>query len=220
VRFAGIGLDHRHVYEMTAELIAAGMACAGHCLETTDPRVLAGFRKRFPTCRQFRTVASCSRIPRPTSLLPRRPARPRGAGHRGGGTWQQGDVGRAGMTRFAHLAEVERTIAETVRIWSICPGRLTSPAVREALRFTRAGEMDRWSTPPRSRHIGSTARCAPPDFDRVRYGGIINDIGSHAIDRFLAFAGTRDAEVVSSTVGRSAPSPQSLQSLRTAPKPS
>jgi hypothetical protein len=47
-RFAAIGLDHRHVYDMTAGLLAAGAACVGHDPETTDPRVLAGFRKRFP----------------------------------------------------------------------------------------------------------------------------------------------------------------------------
>jgi predicted dehydrogenase len=47
-RFAAIGLDHRHVCDMTQGLLAAGQECAGHCPETTDPRVLAGFRKRFP----------------------------------------------------------------------------------------------------------------------------------------------------------------------------
>ena len=47
-RFAAIGLDHRHVYDLTAGLLAAGAECVGHDPETSDPRVLAGFRKRFP----------------------------------------------------------------------------------------------------------------------------------------------------------------------------
>ncbi len=47
-RFAAIGLDHRHVYDLTAGLLAAGAICVGHDPVTTDPRVLAGFRKRFP----------------------------------------------------------------------------------------------------------------------------------------------------------------------------
>src|ERR1700709_2615967 len=47
-RFAAIGLDHRHIYDLTAGLLAAGAVCVGHDPETTDPRVLAGFRKRFP----------------------------------------------------------------------------------------------------------------------------------------------------------------------------
>ena len=47
-RFAAIGLDHRHVYDLTAGLLAAGATCVGHDPATTDARVLAGFRKRFP----------------------------------------------------------------------------------------------------------------------------------------------------------------------------
>jgi hypothetical protein len=47
-RFAVIGLDHRHVYDLTEGLLAAGGICVGYDPETTDPRVLAGFRKRFP----------------------------------------------------------------------------------------------------------------------------------------------------------------------------
>src|SRR5258708_29646345 len=48
LRFAAVGLDHRHVYDLTAGLLAAGAICVGHDPETTDPRVLAGFQKRFP----------------------------------------------------------------------------------------------------------------------------------------------------------------------------
>jgi hypothetical protein len=47
-RFAAIGLDHRHVYDMTEGLLKAGAECVGYNSDTTDPRVLAGFRKRFP----------------------------------------------------------------------------------------------------------------------------------------------------------------------------
>src|ERR1700712_4611812 len=47
-RFAAIGLDHRHIYDLTAGLLAAGAQCVGHDPENSDPRVLAGFRKRFP----------------------------------------------------------------------------------------------------------------------------------------------------------------------------
>ena len=48
MRFAAIGLDHRHIYDLAAGLIAAGAECAGHDAGTSDPRVLGGFRKRFP----------------------------------------------------------------------------------------------------------------------------------------------------------------------------
>src|SRR6202161_4178662 len=47
-RFAAIGLDHRHVYDMTEGLLKAGAECAGYNSDTSDPRVLAGVRKRVP----------------------------------------------------------------------------------------------------------------------------------------------------------------------------
>src|SRR3974390_2007874 len=47
-RFAAIGLDHRHIYDLTQDLLDAGAECIGYNPDTTDPRVLAGFRKRFP----------------------------------------------------------------------------------------------------------------------------------------------------------------------------
>ena len=48
MRFAAIGLDHRHIYDLTEGLLAAGASCAGYWPATTDPRVLEGVRKRFP----------------------------------------------------------------------------------------------------------------------------------------------------------------------------
>src|SRR5262249_54240477 len=47
-RFAAIGLDHRHIYDLVEGLRDAGAECAEYWPETTDPRVLAGFVKRFP----------------------------------------------------------------------------------------------------------------------------------------------------------------------------
>ncbi len=47
-KFAAIGLDHRHIYHLVRELIAAGAECSGYCPQTSDPRVLEGFQSRFP----------------------------------------------------------------------------------------------------------------------------------------------------------------------------
>jgi predicted dehydrogenase len=46
-------------------------------------------------------------------------------------------------------------------------------------------------------------RAIRPDwfFDTAAYGGILTDIASHQIDQFLHFTGSRDAQVVASTVG-------------------
>jgi hypothetical protein len=39
VRFAAIGLDHRHIYDLTEGLLDAGATCAGYWPQTNDPRV-------------------------------------------------------------------------------------------------------------------------------------------------------------------------------------
>ena len=48
LRFAAIGLDHRHIYHLIGENIAAGAECAGYCPQTSDPKVVEGVRERFP----------------------------------------------------------------------------------------------------------------------------------------------------------------------------
>ena len=47
VKFAVIGVDHRHIYEMTGRLLELGHECAGYWTEG-EPQPLAGFVKRFP----------------------------------------------------------------------------------------------------------------------------------------------------------------------------
>ena len=48
-------------------------------------------------------------------------------------------------------------------------------------------------------------------FDTPAYGGIINDVGVHSIDQFLAFADADDAEIVQSTVGAFGTEPEGFE---------
>ena len=43
LRFAAIGLDHRHIYHLIGENIAAGAECAGYCPQTSDPKVVEAY---------------------------------------------------------------------------------------------------------------------------------------------------------------------------------
>jgi hypothetical protein len=47
LRFAAIGLDHRHIYEMTGRLLELGCECVGYWTEG-EPQPLEGFVRRFP----------------------------------------------------------------------------------------------------------------------------------------------------------------------------
>ena len=63
-------------------------------------------------------------------------------------------VDKPGITTLEQLAAVERAAAETRRIWSVCLGRLSSPAVQEALRIVRSGELGRLVVTAALRRIG------------------------------------------------------------------
>lgn len=202
LRFATIGLDHRHVYDLTAGLLAAGAVCVGHDPETTDPRVLAGFRKRFP---DVPAVARDRLLDDPSvdfivlcAVPSHRAALAIEAMHRGKDVM----VDKPGVTTPEQLEAVEAVVRQTGRIWSIALGRLTSPAVQEASRVARSGELGRLvSLTSLAPHRLNRALRPAWFFDRAAYGGIINDIGVHSIDQFLAFANAPEATVAAATIG-------------------
>lgn len=201
-RFAAIGLDHRHVYDMTEGFLAAGAECAGYNPDTTDPRVLAGFRKRFPHVPEASRdrllddpsidFIVLSAVPCDRAALAIEAMR------------RDKDVvsDKPGVTTMEQLDAVRRAVHETGRLWSVCVGRVASPVIQEAVRVIRSGELGR---------LVQVVSLAPHRlnrelrpawfFDRPAYGGIINDIGVHSIDQFLALADVAEAEIESSTIG-------------------
>ena len=201
-RFAAIGLDHRHVYDLTAGLLAEGAVCAGYNPDTTDPRVLAGFRKRFPDVPAVETERLLDDPAIDFIVLSARPCDRAdlaiAAMRRGKDVMSD----KPGVTTMAQLDAVRRAVAETGRIWSICVGRVASPAIQAALQVVRSGELGRLvqvvSLAP---HRLNRALRPGWFFDKPAYGGIINDIGVHAIDQFLAFAGVKDATIAACTIG-------------------
>ena len=206
-RFAAIGLDHRHIYDLTQDLLDEGAECVGYNPDTTDPRVLAGFRKRFPHVPAAETARL---LDDPSIDFVVIAARPCDRADLAIAAMQRGKdvmVDKPGITTLDQLAAVERAVRETGRIWSICLGRLASPAVQEALRIVRSGEIGRLvHTTSLGPHRLNRALRPSWFFDTPAYGGIINDIGVHSIDQFLAFAEADDAEIVSAASARSAPS--------------
>jgi predicted dehydrogenase len=211
-RFAAIGLDHRHIYDLTQDLIDAGAECVGYNPDTTDQRVLAGFRKRFPHVPAAETTRL---LDDPSIDFVVIAARPCDRAELAIAAMRRGKdvmVDKPGITTLEQLAAVERAVAETGRIWSVCLGRLASPAVQQALHIVRSGEIGRL--------VHTTAllphrlnRVLRPSwfFDRPAYGGIINDIGVHSIDQFLAFADAVDAEIVLSSIGAFGTEPEGFE---------
>lgn len=211
-RFAAIGLDHRHVYDMTEGLLEAGARCVGYNSDTTDPRVLAGFRKRFPDVPEAPRerllddpaidIIVLSAVPRDRAALAIDAMR------RGKDVMSD----KPGVTTLDQLAAVQRAVQDTGRIWSVCVGRVASPALQEVLRVVRSGELGQLvqvvSLAP---HRLNRALRPPWFFDRSAYGGIINDIGVHSIDQFLALADAAEAGIESSTIGAFGTEPEGFE---------
>jgi predicted dehydrogenase len=211
-RFAAIGLDHRHIYDLTQDLLDEGAECVGYNSDTTDPRVLAGFQKRFP---HVQPAENARLLDDPSIDFVVIAAKPSERAELAIAAMRRGKdvmVDKPGITTAEQLDAVESAVRETGRIWSICLGRLASPAVQEALRIVQSGEIGHLvQTTALLPHRLNRALRPPWFFDRPSYGGIINDIGVHAIDQFLAFAGTDDAEIVLSSIGAFGTEPRGFE---------
>ena len=115
-RFAAIGLDHRHIYDLTQDLIDAGAECVGYNPDTTDQRVLAGFRKRFPLVSAAETTRL---LDDPSIDFVVIAARPCDRAELAIAAMRRGKdvmVDKPGITTLEQLAAVERAVAETGRL--------------------------------------------------------------------------------------------------------
>jgi predicted dehydrogenase len=203
IRFAAIGLDHRHMYEMAGRLLELGSECVGYWTEG-EPQPLAGFIKRFP---HIPRVADRRRlIEDPTIQLILIAAIPADRAAIAIEAMRAGkDVGtdKPGCTSAEQLAALRQTVAETGRIWSVnYSERFEVAAVTRALELVRDGAIGR---------VVQTVGLGPHRlnrhlrpawfFDPKNYGGVLCDIGCHQIEQFLSFTGSTDAEIVTAAVG-------------------
>lgn len=203
MRFAAIGLDHRHIFHMVGGLIEAGATCVGFDPATSDERVLAGFRERFPTLMPGNREAllddpgidliACAAIPRDRATIAIRAME---AG-------KDVMLDKPGVTDFDQLAAVEAAVARTGQIFSICfSERFVVPATIIAGKLIADGAIGRViQTVGLGPHRLNRAIRPGWFFDTSTYGGILTDIASHQIDQFLHFTGSRDAQIVTSAVG-------------------
>lgn len=203
IRFAAVGLDHRHIYDQVTSLIAAGGECVGWWTEDPTAQPVAGFVERFPNVPQATDrrrflddpsihLITCAAIPRDR------------AGHaveamRAGKDFM---VDKPGLTTFAQLDEVRRAHRETGRIFSVdFTERFEVRSTTRAAELVQAGAIGKvvhtvGLGPHRlNRHLRS-----PWFFEKSAYGGILVDIASHQFDQFLYFTGASDARITAARV--------------------
>ncbi len=202
LKFAAIGLDHRHIYEQVGRLIELGCECAGYWTEG-EPQPLKGFVERFPHLErvedQRRLLDDKDIQLIVTAAIPADRARIAIDAMRAG---KDVMTDKPGCTSLDDLEHIKKVVAETGRIWSInFSERFEVPAVTKAAELVAKGRIGK---------VVQTLGMGPhrlnkhlrPEwfFDPGRYGGILIDIASHQIDQFLYFTGSDDALIVSSSV--------------------
>jgi predicted dehydrogenase len=203
MRFAAIGLDHRHIYHMVGGLLEAGATCAGYDPGTSDPRVLEGFRERFPTL----PVAGRQRLLEDATIdVIVSAAIPSDRAALAVEAMTNGKdvmVDKPGVTTTEQLALVETAVRETGRIFSICfSERFNVPSTIVAGKLIADGAIGRViQTLGLGPHRLNRAIRPAWFFDARFYGGILVDIASHQIDQHLHFTGSPDASIVSSSIG-------------------
>ena len=203
LRFAVIGIDHRHSYDQVASLLDVGAECAGFWTEGT-PKTLEGFVKRFPHIRRVDDRARLLNDPSvkliACAAIPSDRAAHAIEGMRAGKDFM---ADKPGVTTFGQLEEVRRVQRDTGRIYTVnFTERFEVRAVTRALELVRAGAIgDVVQTLGLGPHRVNRALRDPWFFDKERYGGILVDIASHQIDQFLAFTGASDARIVLARAG-------------------
>ena len=197
VTFAALGLDHRHIYGMAANMIAEGAAFRTWWTEG-DPGTLDGFDKRFPGVPRAASAEAVLDDPEIDLVLiaavPRERAALAIAAMEAG---KDVMVDKPGCTTPGQLAAIRETQARTGRIWSVnFSERFEVPAVTRASELVEGGAIGRVvQTVGLGPHRLNRPTRPAWFFERDAYGGILTDIASHQIDQFLHFTGSTEAEV-------------------------
>jgi predicted dehydrogenase len=205
IKFVVLGLDHRHSYGMTENLLTAGATCLGFWTEGR-PNTLEGFQGRFPELGRFETLEAALSCGADLALIACIPCDRADLAIRSMRKGMDVMTDKPGCTTFDQLAAVEKAVVETGRIWSInFSERFEVAAVTKADELVAAGAIGR---------VVHTAGLGPhrlnrdtrPEwfFDRRSYGGILVDIASHQIDQFLYFTGSDGAEITHAFVANHA----------------
>jgi predicted dehydrogenase len=209
IKFAVCGMSHDHIYGMIGAVIRGGgelvAAWAG------EPDKLATFKQRFPNVKIAATQDEIIDDPAIQLILSSQVASERAPlGVRAMRHGKDFLSDKPGITTLAQLAEVRKTIAETKRIYAIMYSeRLEVKAAVYAGDLVRQGAIGKViqtiNIAPHQivqGHGDAGGGAGRPEWfwNPDQYGGILCDIGSHQVDQFLFYTGSKQAEVIESQI--------------------
>jgi predicted dehydrogenase len=209
IRFAVCGMSHDHIYGMIGAVRSGGgelVAAWGG-----EPDKLATFTKRFPNVKIASTEDEIVNDPSIQLVLSSQIANERAP--LGVRVMKHGKdylADKPGITTLEQLAAVRKTIAETGRIYGIMYSeRLEVRAAVYAGELIAQGAIGKViqtiNIAPHQivqGHGDSGGGAGRPEWFWIpeQYGGILCDIGSHQVDQFLFYTGSKHAEVVASQI--------------------
>jgi predicted dehydrogenase len=209
VKFAVCGMSHDHIYGMVGAVERGGGELVAIWGGEEDK--LATFRKRFPGVKVAKTqdeILNDPSIPLVLSSQIANERAPLGVRVMRHGKDYLSD--KPGITTLEQLAEVRKTIAETKRIYAIMYSeRLEVKAAVYAGKLVEQGAIGKViqtiNIAPHQiiQKLGDAGGgAARPDWfwNPDQYGGILCDIGSHQVDQFLFYTGSKQAEVAESQI--------------------
>lgn len=209
IKFAVCGISHDHIYGMVGAIQRGGGELVAAWGSEEDK--LAIFTKRFPGVKLVKTHDEILNDPAIQLVLSSQIANERAP--LGVLAMKHGKdflADKPGITTLEQLADVRKTIAETKRIYGIMYSeRLEVKAAVYAGELIHQGAIGK---------VIQTINIAPhqimqgkgdagggtgrPEWfwNPDQYGGILCDIGSHQVDQFLFYTGSKQAEVVESQI--------------------
>lgn len=202
IRFGVIGLDHEHIYSMTAAVQRGGGKLAA--VYASDEQQIAAFRSRVGEVKLARSedeiledksiqLVLAAPIPDLRAPLGVRVMR--------AGKDYLSD--KPGIVSLEQLADVRRAVQETGRKFAIMYSeRLEVRSAVYAGELIRQGAIGRViQTINLGPHRVRASTRPAWFFDKSRFGGILADIGSHQADQFLYYTNSTKAQVVASQAG-------------------
>jgi predicted dehydrogenase len=202
IKFGVIGLDHAHIYSMSAAVKRGGGELKSFF--ATDPKQIEAFRKQFPEAKLASSEAEIIEDPSlqlvAAAPIPDQRA-PLGVRVMRAGKDYLAD--KPGIVTLRQLAEVRKAVKETGRKFAIMYSeRLEVRSAVYAGELVKQGAIGRVvqtiNLGPHRMNIPSRPEWF---FDKARYGGILCDIGSHQADQFLYYTNSSKAKVVAAQVG-------------------
>jgi predicted dehydrogenase len=202
IKFGVIGLDHAHIYSMSAAVKRGGGELKSFF--ATDAKQIEAFQKQFPEATLARSEDEI--VEDPSLQLVASASIPDLRAPLGVRCLRAGKdflADKPGIVTLRQLADVRKAIRETKRKFAIMYSeRLEVRSAVYAGELVKQGAIGRVvQTVNLGPHRMNIPSRPPWFFDKSRYGGILCDIGSHQADQFLFYTNSRKAKVVAAQVG-------------------